>query len=411
MGNNLPVCCEAESPRIIAKQPNPTDLGGSILECSDSESDAIDDSHVEIPDTILEGYPPEAALKTNVLETLKKPPDLESINSGHSSESSEIQSTSKRYIGDPTLPQAQTELSERHSETPIFCDNSEPPTLDFNNMTVVRPRKMGKQVSFAEFPRDMEQGEIYTPTPRKLESSHFVSWTPRSSTWGTPCTPSMLLGSPLSQSMLADSPMTPSILACSPAFGRQRALQSVGEIPSTPSIDHIYFQNQQEVKTNFYSQPSKAAYTKPTHIVTPTQLKPRANLLHPRTQHKASDDQLYINSTPGATDTLEVPMSTRSVGTLPPSPIFDSLLAEAEGSEAGISDEPRHVLYDTPDSDTDSDSENEEENTQLEESEDETEDTTSVGGEEFMTSKAWFLSEPCTSPVSVLSFSCNHGYE
>jgi len=104
-------------------------------------------------------------------------------------------------------------------------------------------------------------------------------------------------------------------------------------------------------------------------------------------------------------------MSTRSVGTLPPSPIFDSLLAEAEGSEAGISDEPRHVLYDTPDSDTDSDSENEEENTQLEESEDETEDTTSVGGEEFMTSKAWFLSEPCTSPVSVLSFSCNHGYE
>lgn len=381
MGNNLPVCCEAESPRMSnAKLPNPTDLGGDILECSDSESDAYDDSHVEIPNTILQGSPPEDSPKANVLANLKKPPDLESIHSGHSSESSDIQSASKRCIGDPTLPQAQTELSERHSETPIFSDNSEPPTLDFENATV-RPRKMGKQVSFADFPRDLEQGEIYTPTPRKVESPHFVSWTPKSSTWGTPCTPSMLLGSPLSPSMLADSPMTPSILACSPKIGRSRALQSVGEIPSTPSIDIIYFQNQQEVKTNFYSQPNKA-YTKPTHI-----------------------DQLYINSTPGVTDTLEIPMSTRSVGTLPPSPIFDSLLAEAEGSEAGISDEPRHVLYDTPDSDTDSDSENEEENTQLEEFDDESEDTTSIGGEEFMASKTWFLTEPCNSPDSILSFS------
>jgi len=386
-----------------AKLPNPTDLGGAILECSDSESDAYDDSHVEIPNTILQGSPPEDSIKANVLANLKKPPDLESIHSGHSSESSDIQSASKRYIGDPTLPQAQTELSERHSETPIFSDNSEPPRLDCDVSRL--PRKMGKQVSFADFPRDMEQGEIYTPTPRKVESPHFVSWTPKSSNWGTPCTPSMLLGSPLSHSMLADSPMTPPILAGSPPFGRSRALQSVGEIPSTPSIDHIYFQTQQEVKTNFYSQPNKAPYTKPTHIVTPTQLKPRANLLHPHALYKHSDDQLYINSSPGVTDTLEVPMSTRSVGTLPPSPIFDSLLAEAEGSEAGISDEPRHVLYDTPDSDTDSDSENEEENTQLEDSDDESEDTTSIGGEEFMTSKTWFLTEPCNSPDSVLSFS------
>ena len=145
------------------------------------------------------------------------------------------------------------------------------------------------EVSFADFPRDMEQGEIYTPTPRKVESPHFVSWTPKSSNWGTPCTPSMLLGSPLSHSMLADSPMTPSNLAGSPPFGRSRALQSVGEIPSTPSIDHIYFQNQEEVKTNFYSQPNKAPYTKPTHIVTSTQLKPRANLLYPHALHKHSD--------------------------------------------------------------------------------------------------------------------------
>jgi len=195
-----------------------------------------------------------------------------------------------------------------------------------------------------------------------------------------------------------------------------RSVRSTGELPSTPSIDQIYFQNQAETKASFYSKGPTGFNKNRSHSNYLSQPSPRSDVARAK-----------FNS-PGTMDAMDIPMSVRSQGTLPPTPLMDSLfLADVEGSsENSMFDEPQkhvlydtvesvsedssdslfaepqHILYDVPESDTDST-----DNTIVTPSNKSRSETatSSIGGDEFMTSKAWFTTAKASTPSSGLSFS------
>lgn len=360
---------------FTATLPDPKEMGGPVL--TDSET------HELIPENIDSlSKPPSNFLQVlnfqteKVLVRVKKPSDVESLASGTSSDGSDF--TSPKEASSPEIPERNA--GEPQSETPVFNDNSEPPTL-YAHFDMSR-RKMEKTVSFAEFAEDLENDEVFKMTPKDCMSPRGYS---------------ALSSAESPPSGDEASPFTPSMRAMSPHS--VRSVQSVGELPSTPSIDHIYLESQWEAKENFYTRQIRFAEN---NYIDPTRTSPQ---LRPT-------DLMYINSSPMDLDPLEVPASRsygRSVGSLPASPILENLfLGAAEGveisKESSCGYEPKpNVTWGMPESDTESNSDNAYSN-RCSHSEDETE-TSSTGGDEFMTSKAWFTASVPQSPDSVMSYS------
>jgi len=304
-----------------------------------------------------------------------KPCDVESIESAAlSSNASDF--TSPRENEAPESPA----LSLCHSEAPSYNDNSEPPTLVVESISP--KERTRKTVSFAQFAQILESlggnDEVFITTPHNLEGNSYAA---APSHVGL-VTPSM-----------AQTPLS---------------IRSVGFLPSTPSLDQIYLDNHEAVKSNFYTQTGRVA------------TKGSINAKYDSPQ---IDQMMYIKPSPSDTAALEIPASVRSVGPLPPTPILNDMFLDAdpEPSQAtSYGSEPRpNVLWGMPESDTESDDESDEYAPQQEtdaedcgscDASDSETSVSSIGGDDFCASKAWFTTEKPDTP-SFLSYSSFGGGE
>lgn len=284
MGNRLPVCCEPYDDTLVKRVralSSSKETGGGRL--SSSITDGV------ILPTLI-GCPPSTPLDVRkrlpeMLMKLSKPTDSTTgsdVSFGISSHGSDFTSPTES-LADPTSYYAS---QQSRSETPAFRDNSHPPALNFSSRFTDKAKKEGKQVSFADFAMVLKEGEIFSSTPGEQLSPGGgsdelqLSASPRASSSFTPPTPQQLSSS-------------------------VRSVQSMGEIPSTPSIANIYYQNQQETQSSFYAQPTKQPLYKLRQL-----------------------DMMYIEN--GSKASLIVPANRRSVGTLPPTPILDDLFLSEE---------------------------------------------------------------------------------
>jgi len=378
----------------------------------------------------LVGCPPSTPLDVRkrlpgMLLKFGKPTDSTTgsdVSFGISSHGSDFTSPTES-LADPTSYYAP---QQSRSETPAFGDNSQPPALNFSGRFADKAKKRGKQVSFADFAIVLKEGAIFISTPGEPLSPGGgsdelqLSASPRASSSFTPPTPQQLSSS-------------------------LRSVQSMGEIPSTPSIANIYYQSQQETQSNFYTQPTKREplyrlrqldmmYIESPHgskasLIVPANRRPVGTL--PPSPILDDLDVMYIESPHGSKASLIVPANRRSVGSLPPSPILDNLfLSEEEACKISFdaykatlgNDEQangRTVLW----ADV-SDTESEDMNilTTTDDSFDEfcpydkveestfTETSSCLDGADFGISRAWFTAaEEASSPDSFEEFSYGGG--
>jgi len=315
-----------------------------------------------------------AVIRIESDRTEGKPCDVESIESAAlSSNASDF--TSPRENDGPESPA----LSLCHSEAPSYNDNSEPPTLVVESLTP--KERTRKTVSFAQFAQILESlggnDEVFITTPHNLEGN---SYAPTPSHFGI-VTPSM-----------NQTPIS---------------VRSVGFLPSTPSLEQLYLDNHEAAKSNFYTQTGR------------TVTRGSINAKYDTPQ---IDQMMYIKPSPSDTAALEVPASVRSVGPLPPTPILDDMFLDADPEPSlatSYGSEPKpNVLWGMPESDTDSDDESDEyapqQETDAEDSSCDASDSetsvSSIGGDDFCASKAWFTTEKPDSP-SFLSYSSFGGGE